>query len=398
MTLPGSDVLVSAHELSAPQRLALEACVIAASNLSTAEGEARAKLDVLLESHGRYLRAHGPGAGALRFGAFRRGLSGPLEKLLPGGRVPKDLQGLTLLDAEGRASAALLQLAFEELPLGSASGLDVDVQHLRSVMRAVSKYRPGTPLARLSPEIVQHSLVMALMAAGQEQYVAGRERLILAPVQKRRAVARLPQVLRQLCVYTEIPADRSFLGWCARCPFCQWTMHAFPDRDGGATFRCAWQEHRDRGAEFGMLITNARPRLTFSGELRVNLPQPLLAEEHLALSYGLWLWITLPGLFEVALRDKLLGLGADVELWPFGDAYDLHVTKGGQTWRLDAKVWKDTHGLAESLRAKETSVPRMFIVIPDHLKSYVGLLEGIVGPLGWHVLTEGQLLAQVAAA
>ncbi|QUW78564.1 hypothetical protein SMIR_05005 [Streptomyces mirabilis] len=372
--------------------------MVAAATLSTAEGEARAKLSVLFECHGRYLRAYGPGAGALRFGEFRRGLSGPLEELLPGSRIPKDLQGLQLLDEEGRASAALLQLAFEELPLGSAPGLDVDIQHLRSVMRAVSKYRPGTALHRLSPEIVQHCLVMALMAAGQDQYVAGRERLILAPVQKRRAVARLPHVLRQLGVYAEIPADRSFLGWCARCPFCQWTMHAFPDRDGGAAFRCAWQEHRDRGAEFGMRVTDAGPRLAYSGELRVNLPQPLLAEEHLALSYGLWLWITLPGLFEVALRDKLIDLGADVELWPFGDAYDLHVTKGGLTWRLDAKVWKDTHGLAESLRAKEASVPRMFIVIPDHLKGFVQLLEGIVGPLGWKVLTEGRLLTQVAAA
>ncbi|MBV9707911.1 MAG: hypothetical protein JO125_10950 [Chloroflexi bacterium] len=93
------------------------------------------------------------------------------------------------------------------------------------------------------------------------------------------------------------------------------------------------------------------------------------AREHvLWLKRGLRRFVTLPGLGEIRLEQRLLKLKLNVALWPEFDSYDLRVEfPDGKAWAVDVKDWANPFLLA--LYAKNIPLhpplERGYFVFPD---------------------------------
>ncbi|WP_228183852.1 hypothetical protein [Streptomyces anulatus] len=392
---------VAVQELDGGQRAALDACVVAALVLSSSEGEAQGRMRLLMECHGRYVRSFGVLEQAPPYEVFARRLCGSrVAELLPGRPKESVLGKLWLLDDEGMPSSALHRLAVEASEHGHrAPGIGADIRHLHSLLRAVGMLPVNSGLSRISGETVQHAIFRALRSAGFEAYTRGRETMVRTPVLTRRALSRsIPLV--ELSAYIGISPTRQFGGLWAACPMCRWTMRATFRPNGVVDVECEDERHSLLGARYRAEPTAAEGwDLVPCGELRA-VPEMLPVEGYVALPYALWLWVTLPGLLEVELRDRLVALGAEVRLWPFGDAYDLHVTRSGRSraWRVDVKTWADPYGLAEKLREDPEGPGELCFVVPEHLRGYLPLLRRVVRGSGARVLTDGDLVAEVKRA
>ncbi|MGW4186300.1 restriction endonuclease-related protein [Streptomyces albidoflavus] len=389
------------QELDGDQRAALDACVVAALALSSAEGEAQARMQLLMECHGRYVRSFGVLEQAPPYGVFVRRLRGSrVADLLPGRPKGSVLGKLWLLDDDGVPSSALDRLAVEASDHGhQAPGIGADIRHLHSLLRAVGMLPVSTGLSRISGETVQHAVFRSLRAAGFEAYTRGREAMVRTPALTRRDLSR-NTALVELGAYTGISPTRQFGGLWAACPMCNWTMRATYRPNGVVEVECEDERHSLLGARYRAEPTAMEGwSLAPCGELR-TVPQLLPVEGYVALPYALWLWVTLPGLLEVELRDRLVALGAEVWLWPFGDAYDLHVTRPGcsRAWRVDVKTWADPYGLAQKLREEPEGSGGLCFVVPEHLRGYLPLLRRVVRGGGARVLTDADLVAEVERA
>ncbi|MFD8384957.1 hypothetical protein ACFV2X_41650 [Streptomyces sp. NPDC059679] len=386
-------------ELDPGQRIALEACVIAAITWCTPEGEARARARLLMECHGRFTRAwgvHGKGASFSDF--LERLCKAPVGELLPGPGSWSKLWDVRLLEDDGTATPVLTRLAMEASEQAQeVPGMGADLRHLHSVLRALGKLPTGARLSRITAEAVQHAVFRALQQAGFAAYTEGRKTLVTRPVMARRALARHAHLV-DLGVYTAISPMRQFAGWWASCPFCQWTLRAVPRGRHAADLRCEDSRHVERGARFRMSLQDGQWRLApAGGEIRA-MPKLQPVEGHVALSYGLWQWIVLPGLLEIELKERAEKARAHVRLWPYGDSYDLHITKNGITWRVDVKTWADPQGIAERMREDPEGCAGLIVVIPEHLGGYTGLLARALGPHGARVMTDVSLIGEVSAA
>ncbi|WP_282697747.1 hypothetical protein [Streptomyces sp. CC208A] len=380
------------------QRDALEACVIAAMALCAAEGEVRDRTRLVMECYGRYMRAWGEWEPAVPFGVFLESLrTDPVGDLLPepAGRSP--YWSLRLLEGDGSATPALTRLAMEASDHAlNVPGLSSDVRHLHSVLRALGKLPAGARLSRITAEAVQHAVFRALQQAGFAAYTEGREVLVTQPVLQRRALSRHVH-LTELGAYTVIPPVRQFAGWWAPCPVCNWTMRATPKGRRRAELACEDERHRQRGARFSMVQEDGEWRLKPLGELRQT-PELKPVEGWVALSYGLWQWITVPGLLEIEVKALAEEAGAQARLWPYGDSYDVHITKNGRTWRVDVKTWADPQGIAQQLREDPDGCDKLVLVIPEHLRGYIGVLNRVLRRLGARVITDVDLIAEVQTA
>ncbi|MFD3658120.1 hypothetical protein [Streptomyces sp. NPDC058620] len=385
------------QELDADQRGALDACVVAALALSSSEGEATARARLLMECHGRYVRSFGVSDPAPQYPVFvKRLLGGRVADLLP--RRPKEsaLGELQLLDENGVPSSALNRIAVEASEHGhQAPGIGADIRHLHSLLRAVGMLPESAGLTRICGETVQHAVFRALHAAGFEAYTRGREAMVCTPVLSRREVSR-NVALTELGAYTAISPTRQFGGLWAACPLCRWTMRATYRLNGTVDLECEDERHSTLGARYRAEPGTDGWTLIPRGELRA-VPELRPVEGHVALPYALWLWVTLPGLLEVELRDRLVAMEAEVRLWPFGDAYDLHVTLPGRSrkWRIDVKTWADPYGLAQQLRENPDELGDLCFVVPEHLRTYLPVLRRGVQGTAARVLTETDLLAEV---
>ncbi|MFD6133275.1 hypothetical protein ACFWC2_28870 [Streptomyces diastaticus] len=389
------------QELDGDQRAALDACVVAALALSSAEGEAQARMRLLMECHGRYVRSFGVLEQAPSYGVFVRRLRGSrVADLLPGRPKRSVLGKLWLLNDDGVPSSALDRLAVEASDHGhQAPGIGADIRHLHSLLRAVGMLPVSTGLSRISGETVQHAVFRSLRAAGFEAYTRGREAMVRTPVLTRRILSR-NTALVELGAYTGISPTRQFGGLWAACPMCGWTMRATYRPNGVVEVECEDERHSLLGARYRAEPTAVEGwSLAPCGELR-TVPELLPVEGYVALPYALWLWVTLPGLLEVELRNRLVALGAEVRLWPFGDAYDLHVTRPGcsRAWRVDVKTWADPYGLAQKLREEPERPGGLCFVVPEHLRGYLPLLRRVVRGGGARVLTDADLVAEVERA
>jgi hypothetical protein len=63
-------------------------------------------------------------------------------------------------------------------------------------------------------------------------------------------------------------------------------------------------------------------------------------------------FIAHPGLAELRLEKRLLGLGVEVEMWPEFDCYDLRVTLPRKTIAVDVKDWSNPFLLARKVQEK----------------------------------------------
>ncbi|MFE3375811.1 restriction endonuclease-related protein [Streptomyces anulatus] len=386
-------------ELDQEQREALDACVIAAMTWCAPEGDVRARMRLLMECHGRYVRACGIFGEAASFPDFLDRLRhAPVGDLLPGSGSWSQIYNERLLEDDGTATAVLIRLVMEASEKAQeVPGMGADLRHVHSVLRALGKLPVGTRLSRITAEAVQHAVFRALLDAGFAAYTQGRETLILSPAMARRALARHAHLV-DLGVYTAVSPMRQFAGWWAPCPLCRWTMRAIPKGRHTAELLCEDVRHVERGARFRMSSQDGHWRLEpCGGEIR-DAPELLPVEGHIALSYGLWQWIVVPGLLEIELKDLAEAAGAEVRLWPFGDSYDLHIAKNGVTWRVDVKTWADPQGIAEQMRNDPEGCSGLILVIPEHLSGYKGVLARVLGPLGARVITDVALINEVIAA
>lgn len=125
-------------------------------------------------------------------------------------------------------------------------------------------------------------------------------------------------------------------------------------------------------------------------------PKPVSAEGNVALRPGIWRFTVLPGLEELALANKMAAIkGAQVALWPFMDAYDLDVRRGGHHWRIDVKNYSVASTLARHLNA-HPSDKRIWIVIPDAKKAQVPVLRRWVLPeVGYDFASVSEMIRRV---
>ncbi|MFJ1562595.1 pPIWI_RE_Y domain-containing protein [Streptomyces mirabilis] len=285
------------------------------------EGDARARARLLMECHGRYMRACGVFGKAASFPDFLDRLcKDPVGELLPGPGSWSKIWDTRLLEDDGTATPVLTRLAMEASEQAQdVPGMGADLRHVRSVLRALGKLPPGARLSRITAEAVQHAVFRALQQAGFEVYTQSRGVLITTPVMARRALARHGYLV-DLGVYTAISPMRQFAGWWAPCPFCKWTMRAVPRGRHAAELLCEDARHAERGARFRMSSREGQWRLDpAGGEIR-EAPELRPVEGHVALSYGLWQWIVMPGLLEIELKELAEAAGAGVRLWPYGDS------------------------------------------------------------------------------
>lgn len=117
-------------------------------------------------------------------------------------------------------------------------------------------------------------------------------------------------------------------------------------------------------------------------------------------------FVASPGRAELRLRDAVLRQGAEVELWPNFDAYDLRIVlpRGG-AWAVDVKDWSNPVRLARRLKRlpREPSWDRSFIVPareavtawPGYLATLRARSRGLCRGADMAIVSEQQLIAKV---
>lgn len=373
-----SQALLAVDEVMSERQLAcLDACVVAAVALSGTDDCVENRAHRVMECHERLVYAWGPTRRAPDFSEFVHLLmTGSVGELVPDSEQLGDVASQRFLAGDGTASAWLTELALgaaDDSP--NASGLGTDVRHLRSVLRALQRVPEGSALAKITAEAVQHAVFMVLSEKGSAPYSAGRKALVRTPVARRRG---MPEHLVELGVYRDISVTRQFAGRWMACPFCNWTMRVTPRGPGKAEFSCEDRNHLDRGARFLAVNDESGWRVTSLGDLGA-VPQMEPTEGRVALSFGLWRWITMPGLLELDLYEQASALGADVELWPHTDAYDLHIVKTSgateTTWRVDVKTWGDAQGIAPRMMKDPDGLKGLCVVVPLYQEGYLPVLN-----------------------
>ncbi|MFD9975915.1 hypothetical protein ACFWZR_16725 [Streptomyces sp. NPDC059017] len=157
-----------------------------------------------------------------------------------------------------------------------------------------------------------------------------------------------------------------------------------PLQDGG------WWCERDRCRRRGQPPVGRRFVREEVGEL-LQLDRPLRQ------------FVTGPGRAEVALEERLTGLGLTVRMWPAYDAYDVHVTfPDGHVWAVDVKDWAHPAFLGRAARPvpQEPPYDEAFWVVPqdrvDERLGYIAAYERNRPAAARHVplLTDTDLIAR----
>ncbi|UNO39415.1 hypothetical protein [Streptomyces sp. MST-110588] len=162
-------------------------------------------------------------------------------------------------------------------------------------------------------------------------------------------------------IYQPVPDSYRRDGRCAVCGRCGSLLT--PLREGG------WWCERDRCRLHGEpLIRRLVPAEEAAGLLQLERP--------------LRVFVTGPGLAEVALEGHLAALGLRVRMWPAFDAYDIHVTfPDGWVWAVDVKDWAHPAFLGRAARTvpREPRYDEAFWVVPqervDHRHGYIETFE-----------------------
>lgn len=85
------------------------------------------------------------------------------------------------------------------------------------------------------------------------------------------------------------------------------------------------------------------------------------------LSAGLRRYVARPGIPEILLKKELKAIGAEVDMWPNFDAYDLRARVGNEIWAIDVKDWANPFLLAQNAGPirRTPHWDRAFYVFPD---------------------------------
>jgi hypothetical protein len=358
---------------------AITACCLAAAVLGDPDLPGERKARALMTCLG-VLGATHPLGQAPSMARFRAGLSEPVGALLPRDVDTSGIAGVVLLDAEGRFTDEAEDLCAEFLVPSAA--LD-----------------QFWPWERMASEQEERRVYEVLRRFTEADYVRLRAQLVEQPVGDLRTLRRTWDSL--LPQFYEPVADwpwRQVHGCFFACPDCRWPMRVL-GKGPIVDVRC--EAHARRGVMYTCRVENRAdkaPELQPAGEHARPVPAQPATKESLAVSRVIWRYVTLPGLLECGIRDHALGLGADVEMWPHRDRYDLAIELGGQSWCVDAKAWASPIALGEALRGTRPAAPGLVIVVPDHQRSSLDLLQHMIGGSGYRAATVKGFTAELDVA
>ena len=216
------------------------------------------------------------------------------------------------------------------------SGNDVEAQVQESVLRDVLQY------CRLHQlEDAYRSFRLQIISKPTLHYSQYRKLL------SSDALRPLRELLSCLEIYVDMVklAEDSAYHLCPRCKYLQRKRP-----DGTYSCRNAWCE-------------------TLCAKFKLSPLPPIPkdeAEDWKAVTPGVHLYGTLPGMWEIRLKEELTKLGVRVTLWPFVDEFDLLVELPRKVrWAIDVKDWSSLNkerllNVQYRLDATET-----FVVFPD---------------------------------
>jgi hypothetical protein len=332
---------------------------------------------------GVIMGASGPGAGPVTPSALLAFLRRPLGELLSAVGEPSPFDGVVLLDGEDRLTDAAMDIACD------------DNYVLFQGRDPASDWLPGWAWQRR--EQVERQLFHGLVQTGsQRAYEASRRFVIERPAGELRALtderttaekytgARLvanPQTLPpdRVCRFGRGDADECW--W--PCPVCGWPM-----RVQAPVVSCTYNPHQ---ALFRIASQppGGAPVLVQASPARLRVPEARSVEGNGCVAVAVWRFVTVPGISEVLLEKRLLGIpGVGVQMWPVRDAYDLLVTApGGQTWRVDVKDHVSPARIAANPPSAE------YIVVPAYRKGQVNQLRRMLPST--HVRTIDKFVSEV---
>ncbi|MFE2729241.1 hypothetical protein [Kitasatospora sp. NPDC059327] len=372
---------------------ALTACCLAVSAEANSALTPADQSAVLMDCLG-VLRACHPADRAARLGMreFRRGLRGPLDRLLPPGEVEDGFGELRLLDGDGLARDALEDLCREHL-----------------VPQAALERHWSWP--RIRAEHEERRLFEVMRRLEPQEYRQARALLAEHPAGPLRTLRRTWDRLWMRFDFFEPVSDWPWCqleGWWYPCPKCRWPMRVA--RTGqDVEVRC--EAHRPRGVHYRLSCEAGRhgmaPLLVGTGKASPSVTGLPASADHLALSRPVWRYGALPTLLELELRDRLQGRAhVEVEMWPGElrpDEYDLRITvtapgRPARMWWVDAKDWASAEGLAQALLEREPKRRTVYIVVPDHQAHEVHYLKQKLAERRIKVLTLTRIVDQVKRA
>lgn len=225
-------------------------------------------------------------------------------------------------------------------------------------------------------ELTERRVVSGMFELSQDGYVRARRFLIeVTAGTSSDLIAGCADAgfRRPADLYEPIPAVCVIDGRWWPCPRCAWPMRAI-----GHRLVCTYPPHAEHAAAFSLspdgTVSRARPK-------SAPPPAPQSAEGTWRLRPAVWKFITIPGLAELDLAERIRRKvpGASVELWPEHDAVDVRVSLADTTYDADLKDWCSPDQLAWFLlhRAREGRHVPSSVVVPDHRRRDVRVLNAI---------------------
>lgn len=332
----------------------------------------------------------GPGVGPATPMDLVRYLRKPLGGILPnlpdngGGRYGIGIDAVALLSDDDTLAEAAVEIGSD---------------YVREVVASRDPGRDWLPSwTWMRSNDIEHDLFGRLVAAGSAddyqlarrfvvEHAAGDEQE-LASECDRLGAARVAR-------YVPIPAGQSHatdgVRWWWPCPVCGWPMHV-----DGVLVRCRYRYHK---ADF-QITSRQRggPRLMpvdpESLATRRGLPERRDARNALQVEQPVWQFVVVPGATELRLWHQLTQFGANVDLYPRFDRYDLDIGVGSQRWDVDVKEHRTVEGLLRHIGDKPPAA--RYVVLPETHKGQIHAVRAALD--NYTVLTETELVTQVKAA
>lgn len=221
----------------------------------------------------------------------------------------------------------------------------------------------------------------------EEDYVAFRSFLINNPVTTRDRLdnfisqqgnynTKLKRIYAEIYnFYEEIPEHYKTNNSIETCGYCGWTIISKDGNKHCISDYC----HANLGIEKSKLIE--------------------YEDEMIRVKRGVMRYISLPGIPELRLKNKLEKLGLRVRLYPNFDQYDLEVIFKKCSWAVDIKDYSNPYTLVNKIKTFESnSSERSFILVPDKRcsfnKDYKYILEA-EEPIGFEYIIEKDFIKRV---
>lgn len=240
-------------------------------------------------------------------------------------------------------------------------------------------------------ERTQHLIALVrdgcrLLQGGQDLYIRFRSYLIEHPTSSISSEIQdilLPLGLSAREFYQGIPShliDRTKI---YPCPTCGWPMsiNANPIQCGSYWCRERSGLHEWRHKD---VISNATGKPI----------KGMVAEGLCMLIAPIWKFSLIPGLFEMAIIERLHRLGYRATLWPDFDSADVELIHQNDIIWIDAKVWSSPHRLAQHLCETEVGKP-CIILIPDSHASDLDFLRRHAPARYYRIETEQSFFASL---